>query len=46
VVVPADRQEQVLVEAQEKLAEEAGESLDDWERAHRAKIDQLLATNP
>jgi regulator of RNase E activity RraA len=43
VVVPADRQEQVLIDARKKLAKEAGETLDDWEHAHRAKIDQTLA---
>lgn len=43
VVVPADRQEQVLIDARKKLATEAGETLDDWEHAHRAKIDQTLA---
>ena len=44
VVVPADRQEQVLADAQKKLAAEAGETLDEWEQAHRAKIDQILTS--
>jgi regulator of RNase E activity RraA len=43
VVVPAARREQVLGDAQARLAKEAGESIDDWERAHRARIDAILA---
>jgi len=42
VVVPAARQEQVLDEAQGMLDREAGESLDDWEAAHRKRIDEIL----
>ena len=42
VVTPRDRGEQVLREAQAKLAKEAGETLDEWEAAHRARIDALL----
>lgn len=45
VVVPAARQDEVLRAARAKLAKEAGESLDDWERAHRARIDAILAEN-
>jgi 4-hydroxy-4-methyl-2-oxoglutarate aldolase len=45
VVTPADRSAQVLRDAQAKLAGEAGESLDDWEAAHRARIDAILAAN-
>lgn len=45
VVAPRGEQEQVLHGAQAKLATEAGESLDDWERAHRARIDEILAAN-
>ncbi len=45
VVVPADRHEQVLRDAQAKLAKEAAESLDDWERAHRERIEKILAEN-
>lgn len=43
VVVPATRQEQVLRDARAKLAKEATESLDAWELAHRARIDQILS---
>jgi 4-hydroxy-4-methyl-2-oxoglutarate aldolase len=42
VVVPAPRAADVLAAAQAKLAQEAGESLDAWDSAHRAKIDELL----
>jgi 4-hydroxy-4-methyl-2-oxoglutarate aldolase len=45
VVAPAARLEQVLLEAQAKLAKEAGESLDAWEQAHRARVDKILAEN-
>ena len=43
VVTPRDRQQQVLADARATLAREAAESLDDWERAHRARIDAILA---
>lgn len=43
VVVPAARRAETLRAARAKLAEEAAESLDDWEKAHRARIDALLA---
>ncbi|MFF7186486.1 RraA family protein [Streptomyces sp. NPDC008222] len=43
VVVPADRREEILAAARKKLAKEAEETLDAWEKAHRAKIDALLA---
>ncbi|MGW5253180.1 RraA family protein [Streptomyces sp. NPDC004012] len=43
VVVPADRREEILAAARKKLAKEADETLDAWEKAHRAKIDALLA---
>ncbi|MFD5074783.1 RraA family protein [Streptomyces sp. NPDC058371] len=43
VVTPRDRQEQVLLDARAKVAGEAGESLDAWEAAHRARVDQILA---
>ncbi|WP_030370065.1 RraA family protein [Streptomyces rimosus] len=39
---PGDRQEQVLADARKKLAEEADETLDAWEAAHRARIDTIL----
>jgi 4-hydroxy-4-methyl-2-oxoglutarate aldolase len=42
VVTPAARSEQVLRDARAALAKEAGESLDDWEKAHRAKIEAIL----
>jgi 4-hydroxy-4-methyl-2-oxoglutarate aldolase len=42
VVVPAARADEVLAAAQAKLAKERAETLDDWEAAHRAKIDELL----
>jgi len=42
VVVPRARQHEVLSQAQAKLAKEAGETLDDWERAHSATIDKIL----
>lgn len=43
VVVPAARAEEVLAGARAKLAQEAAETLDEWEAAHRAKIDRILA---
>jgi regulator of RNase E activity RraA len=43
VVTPHARREQVLRDAQARLAREAAESLDDWAAAHRARIDKLLA---
>ncbi|MDK0522862.1 RraA family protein [Streptomyces sp. ML-6] len=45
VVTPRDRQEQVLTDARKKAAKEAGESLDAWEAAHRARIDDILRAN-
>ncbi|MGC0421883.1 RraA family protein [Embleya sp. AB8] len=42
VVVPGARGEHVLRDAQAKLAKEAAESLDEWEAAHRARIDAIL----
>ncbi|QMU68750.1 RraA family protein [Streptacidiphilus sp. P02-A3a] len=45
VVTPAARREQVLLDARTRLAKEAEESLDDWERAHRAKVDGILSQN-
>jgi 4-hydroxy-4-methyl-2-oxoglutarate aldolase len=42
VVVPRARAEEILPAARAKLAKEAEETLDDWEKAHRAKIDALL----
>jgi len=43
VVIPGDRCEQVLHDARAALAAEAAVSLDEWEQAHRARIDALLA---
>ena len=43
VAVPASRAEEVLRAAQAKLAKESEETLDDWEQAHRARIDEILA---
>ncbi|WP_329572079.1 RraA family protein [Kitasatospora sp. NBC_01266] len=43
VVTPAARQEEILRAARAKLAKEAGESLDDWEREHHARIERILA---
>ncbi|MEW1647199.1 RraA family protein [Streptomyces sp. NPDC091219] len=42
VVVPGARRAEVLAEARERLAKEAAESLDTWETAHRARVDELL----
>jgi regulator of RNase E activity RraA len=42
VVVPAERAAEVLAEAEAKQARDDAQSLDDWERAHRARIDELL----
>ncbi|MER0443869.1 RraA family protein [Streptomyces sp. Edi4] len=42
VVTPREDWERVLTEARRKLAKEAEESLDAWERAHRARIDAIL----
>ncbi|HWE81003.1 MAG TPA: RraA family protein [Gaiellaceae bacterium] len=41
-IVPAARAAQVLLEATARLAKEAGETLDAWEAAHRARIEELL----
>ncbi|MFJ2893583.1 RraA family protein [Streptomyces sp. NPDC087218] len=45
VVTPRDRREQVLADARKKADKEAGESLDAWEAAHRARIDAVLRAN-
>jgi 4-hydroxy-4-methyl-2-oxoglutarate aldolase len=45
VVTPSAVQEQVLLDAQKKLAGEADESLDAWQEAHRVRIDNILAEN-
>lgn len=43
VIVPGARAEAVLRDARAKLAKEADETLDQWETAHRARIDTILA---
>lgn len=43
VAVPAARREEILTAARAKLAEEAAETLDAWESAHRARVDAILA---
>jgi 4-hydroxy-4-methyl-2-oxoglutarate aldolase len=45
VAVPAARWEEILVAARSKLADETAQTLDDWEAAHRARIDEILARN-
>lgn len=42
VVTPAARREEILSAALDKLAKEAGESLDAWEEQHRARIEKAL----
>jgi 4-hydroxy-4-methyl-2-oxoglutarate aldolase len=43
VAVPAARRSDVLAAARARLAKEAAETLDAWEAAHRARIDEILA---
>ncbi|WP_329228975.1 RraA family protein [Streptomyces canus] len=43
VAVPAARRSDVLAAARARLSEEAGETLDAWEAAHRARVDEILA---
>jgi regulator of RNase E activity RraA len=43
VITPGARREQVLLAAERRLAQEAGESLDAWEEAHRAQVDKILS---
>ncbi|GAB2701152.1 RraA family protein [Kitasatospora kifunensis] len=43
LVVPAAQQEDVLRDARAKRAKEDAQSLDDWEAAHRARIEEILA---
>jgi regulator of RNase E activity RraA len=43
VVVPSARREEILAAAQAKLSKEEGESLDEWEAAHRARIEKILS---
>jgi len=45
VVVPAARREQVLADARARTAENAAQSLDDWQQEHQARVDRLLRAN-
>ncbi|MDV9169875.1 RraA family protein [Streptomyces sp. W16] len=42
VVVPGARRAEILTGARARLEKEAAETLDDWEKAHRARVDELL----
>ncbi|WP_329265314.1 RraA family protein [Streptomyces pseudovenezuelae] len=42
VAVPAARRTDILTAARTKLAKEAAETLDEWEAAHRGRIDEIL----
>ncbi|MEV6538360.1 RraA family protein [Streptomyces sp. NPDC051665] len=42
VVVPGARRAEVLAGALARLVQEGDESLDEWEVAHRARVDELL----
>ena len=42
VVVPATQAETVLESAQARAAKDAAESIETWEKNHRAKIDEIL----
>ncbi len=42
VVVPANRLDEVLQKAQARAAKDAAETLESWEAAHRARIDEIL----
>jgi regulator of RNase E activity RraA len=42
VVVPAERAEAVLRQAEARAARDAAETLDAWEAAHRARIEAIL----
>lgn len=43
VVTPRARREEVLSASRAKLAKEAAETLDEWEAAHRARVEKILA---
>jgi 4-hydroxy-4-methyl-2-oxoglutarate aldolase len=45
VVVPAGRRDEVSADVRARLAREATETLDEWQAAHRARIERLLAEN-
>ncbi|MEU0600118.1 RraA family protein [Streptomyces sp. NPDC006393] len=42
VTVPAARAEEILTAAHAQLVKEATQTLDEWESAHRARIDRIL----
>lgn len=42
VVVPAGRAREVLAGAQAKAAREAPQTLEEWEKAHRARVEEIL----
>lgn len=42
VVVPAGRAREVLAGAEAKAAKEATQSLEEWEKAHRARVEEIL----
>jgi len=42
VVIPRARAETVLKNARAKVARDAGESLPEWERKHRARVESSL----
>lgn len=42
VVVPAGRAGEVLAAAQARAAKEAAETLEEWEKAHRARVEEIL----
>ncbi|MER7919489.1 MULTISPECIES: RraA family protein [unclassified Streptomyces] len=42
VAVPAARAGDLLTAARARLAQEAAQTLDDWERAHRTRIEEIL----
>lgn len=42
VVVPGGRRAEVLAGALARLAQEGAENPDDWEAAHRARVDEIL----
>lgn len=44
VVVPAAQLEAVLAHAQARAAKDAAETLETWEAAHRARIEEILRT--
>lgn len=45
VVVPAADVDEIFAKAQQVLAREAEQTLDQWEAKHRARVDTLLAGN-